>query len=222
VYGEKTLKVLSAKLSETGARGFSDRNLRLYRQFYLEYPAIWQFLTAKFQDADNRLNTIWQFPIPKSEAIKNDTINQDAIPVEILIDKLTYTHFVELIRIPEPLKRTFYELQSIKNNWNVSQLQRNINSLLYERTGLSKDKRTLLSKLKNVDLQQFTDIVKSPYILEFLDIEEKAEYSESDLEQAIINHLQKFLIEMGRGFCFEARQKRITFNNKHYRIDLVF
>ena len=80
----------------------------------------------------------------------------------------------------------------------------------------------MLAKLKNESLQQMPDIIKNPYLLEFLGIEEKTEYSESDLEQGIINHLQKFLIEMGRGFCFEARQKRITFNNRHYRIDLVF
>ncbi len=146
----------------------------------------------------------------------------DVVPIELLMDKLSYTHFIELIKITEPLKRSFYEIQAIKNNWNVQELQRSIGSLLFERIGLSKDKETMLSKLKNDSLLQFTDIIKSPYILEFLGIEEKSEYSETDLEQAIINHLQKFLIELGRGFCFEARQKRISFNNKHYKIDLVF
>jgi predicted nuclease of restriction endonuclease-like (RecB) superfamily len=94
--------------------------------------------------------------------------------------------------------------------------------MLYERIGLSADKDNMLQKLTNENLQQFTDVIKSPYILEFLGIEEKSEYSETELEQAIINHLQKFLIELGRGFCFEARQKRISFNNRHYKIDLVF
>ena len=221
-YGEKTLKTLSAKLSETGLKGFSDRNLRLYRQLYLEYPEIWQLWIAKFQNTDNQINTIWQLGIAKSTAENTNAPASDKIPVEKLIDKLTYTHFIELMKIAEPLKRTFYELQTIQNNWNVQQLQRNMNSLLFERIGLSTDKIGVLAKLKNESIQQIPDIIKSPYLLEFLGIEEKAEYSENDLEQAIIDHLQKFLIEMGRGFCFEARQKRITFNNKHYRIDLVF
>ena len=160
--------------------------------------------------------------IAKSTAENTNAPASDKIPVEKLIDKLTYTHFIELMKIAEPLKRTFYELQTIQNNWNVQQLQRNMNSLLFERIGLSTDKIGVLAKLKNESIQQIPDIIKSPYLLEFLGIEEKAEYSENDLEQAIIDHLQKFLIEMGRGFCFEARQKRITFNNKHYRIDLVF
>jgi predicted nuclease of restriction endonuclease-like (RecB) superfamily len=167
-------------------------------------------------------DSIWQFSIAKSQTILTNDPKADAIPVEVLLEKLSYTHFVELIKIAEPLKRTFYELQVIKNNWNVQELQRNISSLLFERIGLSKDKETMLSKLKNERLLQFTDIIKSPFILEFLGIEEKSEYSETDLEQAIITHLQKFLIELGRGFCFEARQKRITFHNRHYRIDLVF
>lgn len=215
--------MLSDKLSETGTKGFSDRNLRLYRQFYLEYPKIWQFIIAKFQGVDNQLFGIWQSPIAKSKASLPEFDNKhESVAIEILIDKLSYTHFVELIKISEPLKRTFYEFQSIKNNWNVEQLQRNINSLLYERVGLSKNKENMLAKLKNESLQQIPDIIKSPYLLEFIGIEERAEYSETDLEQAIINHLQKFLIELGRGFCFEARQKRITFNNRHYRIDLVF
>jgi predicted nuclease of restriction endonuclease-like (RecB) superfamily len=210
-YGGKTLIALSEKLSKTGAKGFSDRNLRLYRQFYLEYPAIWQYLTAKFQNSNNQPDTIWQFPIAKSQTTLKHDPKTSVVPVEVLMEKLSYTHFVELIKITEPLKRAFYELQIIKNNWNVQQLQRSFSSMLYERIGLSADKNSILQKLTNENLQQFTDVIKSPYILEFLGIEEKAEYSETDLEQAIINHLQKFLIELGRGFCFEARQKRISF-----------
>ncbi|MEA3445518.1 MAG: DUF1016 N-terminal domain-containing protein [Bacteroidota bacterium] len=142
-YGGETLKALSDKLSETGTKGFSDRNLRLYRQFYFEYPMIWQFLIAKFQDSGNQLFRIWQLGIAKSQVkLKGLEHNHESVPIDILIDKLSYTHFVELIKITEPLKRTFYEFQTIKNNWNVQQLQRNINSMLYERVGLSKDKKT--------------------------------------------------------------------------------
>lgn len=219
-YGENTLKILSDKLSKTGIKGFSDRNLRLCRQFYLEYPMIWQLITAKFKTLDN---LIWQSITAKSNSepyIQNTTIN--GVSVELLIDKLTFTHIIELMKVDDHLKRTFYEINAIKNNWTVEELKRNINTLLYERTGMSLNKDTMLEKLKNEKLIQVVDIIKSPYILDFLGIEEKSEYSESDIEQAIINHLQTFLIELGRGFCFEARQKRISFNNRHYRIDLVF
>ena len=221
-YGKKTLKTLSGKLGKQDVKGFSDRNLRLCRQFYLEYPNIWQLITAKFQNSDNQFVAIWQSKIAKSHSTIAVHQNDVSIPISTLVEKLNYTHFVELLKISEPLKRNFYEWQTIKNGWNVKQLQRSINSLLYERIGLTKDKESILAKLKTEHLQQVDDIIRSPYILEFLGIEEKSEYTESNLEQAIINHLQNFLIELGYGFCFEARQKRISFNNRHYRIDLVF
>src|SRR5690606_11228179 len=95
-------------------------------------------------------------------------------------------------------------------------------SMLYERTGLSTDKKAVLEKHYQETNLQPEDIFRNPYLLDFLGLEERSSYSETDLEEAIITHLQKFLLEMGRGFCFEARQKRITFDNTHYRIDLVF
>ncbi len=140
----------------------------------------------------------------------------------MFLSKVSFSHILEFIKIEEPLQRSFYEIQTIKNCWTVRQLQREINSLLYERIGLSSNKELLFDKLKNDNFNCFSEIIKSPYILEFLNIPEKSEFSENDLEQEIINHLQQFLIELGRGFCFEVRQKRISFNNKHYRIDLVF
>jgi len=167
-----------------------------------------QFLTAKFIKTLPQLSTA-------------DSQNEETIPVEILVDKLSFTHFVELMKMKDSIKRTFYELQTIKNGWKVKDLQRNMNSLLYERIGISRDKEEMLSKLQK---EKFLteDLIKNPYLLEFLNLPEKAEYSESDLEQSIIDHLQSFLVELGRGFCFEARQKRISFNNRHYKIDLVF
>ncbi len=141
---------------------------------------------------------------------------------ELLLSRLSFSHFIELIRADTPLKRAFYEVQSIKNNWSVRELGRAMSTLLFERTGLSTNKESVIGKVKDRIPVTPTDIIKSPYLLEFLGLEEKPEYSETDLEQAIITHLQQFLIELGRGFCFEARQKRITFDNKHYHIDLVF
>jgi predicted nuclease of restriction endonuclease-like (RecB) superfamily len=109
----------------------------------------------------------------------------------------------------------FYEVQAIKNNWGVRELERAMNTMLFERTGLSANKEAVLEKLKGSVPLSPTDVIKNPVLLDFLGLDEKPAYTETDLEQAIINHLQQFPIEMGRGFCFEARQKRITFGNTH-------
>ncbi|KAA6329004.1 hypothetical protein EZS27_022154 [termite gut metagenome] len=126
------------------------------------------------------------------------------------------------MRKDDPLERLFYEVEAIKNNWSVRELERAINTALYIRTGLSKNKEAVIAKIKNLKPAEPAEVMRDPYFLEFLGLEEKSEYSESELEQLILNHLQQFLIELGTGFCFEARQKRITFDNTHYRIDLVF
>ena len=127
-----------------------------------------------------------------------------------------------MLKADTPLKRSFYEVEAVRNSWSVRELQRAMNSMLFERTGLSTNKQAVLEKHIRQERLLPEDIFRNPYMLEFLGLSEKAEYSEYDLEQAIITHLQTFLLEMGKGFCFEARQKRITFGNTHYRIDLVF
>jgi predicted nuclease of restriction endonuclease-like (RecB) superfamily len=116
----------------------------------------------------------------------------------------------------------FYEVEAIKNNWSVKELERAFDSGLYVRTGLSSNKEAVIAKFRNMNPAQPADVIRDPYFLEFLGLEEKTEYSETELEELILNHLQQFLVELGTGFCFEARQKRITFDNTHYRIDLVF
>ncbi|KAA6319228.1 hypothetical protein EZS27_030853, partial [termite gut metagenome] len=141
---------------------------------------------------------------------------------EMLLSRLSFTHFVEIIRKDDPLERLFYEVETIKNNWSVRELERAMDTALYVRTGLSVNKEAVIGKFKNQKPAQNVDVIRDPYFLEFLGLEERSEYSESELEQAILTHLQQFLIEMGTGFCFEARQKRITFDNTHYKIDLVF
>ena len=144
------------------------------------------------------------------------------IPSKMLLSRLSFSHFVELIGKDDPLERLFYELETIKNNWSVRELERAINTALYVRTGLSKNKEAIIRKFKNQKPTQNLDIFRDPFIWEFLGLEERSSFTETELEQAILNHLQQFLIELGTGFCFEARQKRITFDNTHYRIDLVF
>ncbi|MDR3188171.1 MAG: PDDEXK nuclease domain-containing protein [Prevotellaceae bacterium] len=140
----------------------------------------------------------------------------------MLLSRLSFSHFLAIIRKSDPLERLFYEVEAIKNNWSVRELERAIDTALYVRTGLSTNKEAVIAKFKNKKPAQNVDIIRDPYFLEFLGLEERSEYNESDLEQQILTHLQKFLVELGTGFCFEARQKRITFDNKHYRIDLVF
>lgn len=140
----------------------------------------------------------------------------------LLLERLSFSHFIELLKLDTTLKREFYEVETMRNSWSVRDLQRAMNSMLYERTGLSTNKHAVLnSDVKQADLKA-ENIFRNAYMLEFLGLEEKDIYTESDLEHGIITHLQTFLLELGRGFCFEARQRRITFDNTHYRIDLVF
>ena len=144
------------------------------------------------------------------------------IAPDLLLSRLSFSHFVELLLADTPLKRAFYEVQSVKNNWSVRELKRARETLLFERTGLSTDKQAVLAAHAGAAPLAVADIIKNPYVLEFLGLPEHPNYSEADLESAIITHLQTFLVELGRGFCFEARQKRVTFDNEHYFIDLVF
>ncbi|MBL7826440.1 MAG: DUF1016 family protein [Saprospiraceae bacterium] len=219
-YGLKLLKELSNRLR--GIKGLSERNLYWCKELYLAYPSILQTLSAKFQVNDNQKDPALAFLLSKLETMNLQAPSEHTFPPEILLSRLSFSHFVELLRADTPLKRSFYEIQAIKNNWGVRELERAMSTLLFERTGLSTDQEAVLEKVKGTAPLAPADIIKNPVLLEFLGLQEKPEYSESDLEQAIINHLQQFLIEMGRGFCFEARQKRISFGNTHYRIDLVF
>jgi predicted nuclease of restriction endonuclease-like (RecB) superfamily len=185
-----------------------------------EDTAILRSATVKSQNTINENNTILQSLTAKSETA--DLLDGYNLNPEYLLSNLTFTHFVELIRISDPLQRLFYEVETIKNNWSVRDLKRAIGTQLALRTTLSTNKSAIVAKITNSKPTNNTEILRNPYVLDFLDLSEKPEYSETDLEQQIINHLQEFLIELGTGFCFEARQKRITFNNRHYRIDLVF
>ncbi|MFK7799284.1 MAG: YhcG family protein [Aureispira sp.] len=136
---------------------------------------------------------------------------------------LSWSHYLLLMRIDDLQERSFYEIESSKHRWSVRELQRQYDSALYTRLALSRDKYQVkkLSE-KGLIIEQAKDAIKDPYILEFLGLPEKSNYSESDLEQELINKLENFLLELGTGFTFVARQKRISFDDKHFRIDLVF
>ncbi len=182
VYGERLITYLSEQLQPQFGRGFSARNLNLFRQFYRGFPIV-QTLSAQ----------------------------------------LSWSHYSLLLTIPEAEKREFYKIETIKNNWSFRQVERQIGSQLYERLLLSTDKEKVLSVARNEQQpDQPRDIVKDPMVLEFLGLKQEATYFEKDLESALITHLQEFMLELGNGFSFVARQKRIHLDGDDFFVDLVF
>ena len=223
VYGRKLYNEIANRILRRGIKSIRERHLYLCKDLYRAYPQILRSASAKsyFVNFDDNkiLRTLTAKSVSTSE---NAKLISQQIDINLLLNNLSSSHFIELLKADTPIKRHFYEVQTIKNNWSVRDLKRAMNSLLFERTGLSTDKETVLKKFSKENELKPEDIFRNPYLLEFLGLEEKTSYSESDLEEAIITHLQNFLLEMGQGFCFEARQKWITFDNTHYRIDLVF
>lgn len=223
-YGEKIFDELSTRLKKIKLKGLSATNLRLCRQFYKVYPKMVQVSSRLLNEG----SIILPKPIHQSltDELQNTVIHKDqssSPDIEILLKHLSFTHFAELVKIDNPLKRAFYEVQGIKGGWSVRQLKRQIETLLFERTGLSTEKDRLLEKvhLQN-DETNIGETIRDPYILEFTGLQEKPEYTESDLESSLMKHLQTFLLELGHGFCFEGRQKRFTIDNEHYYVDMVF
>ncbi len=248
-YGKSVLKELSATLTEEFGRGFSRSNLEYMRKFYLTYqdrlleivqapsakclsdqksqtpsgklqapqksqmpsgklslPQKGQTLSGELPEAGNPL-PIWQMPSAKSAA-----------PF-----KLSWSQYVFLIAIDNPDERSFYEIEAAASGWPLPELKRQFNAGLYERLALSRDKKGVKKLASEGQLvSRPEDLLKEPYMLEFLGLDEKKTYSESDLEKAIIDKLEHFLLELGKGFLFEARQKRFTFDEEHFFVDLVF
>ncbi len=230
-YGEKLLSELSKSID---IKGLSVTNLKLNRQFYNIYPQIHQTLsdelkklgfdnnpigqlpTDEFHKTENQLITIGQLP---TDQFKNTQPNDLQVPPDRLINNLSYTHLTLLFPIEDPLKRTFYEIECMKGNWKVEELKRQINSLYFERSGMSNNPEKLSRIIQEKSIALIpTDIIKSPFTFEFLGLKAKDVVYESDLEQALIDNLEEFLLELGHGFCFEAKQKRITIGGKYYFI----
>jgi predicted nuclease of restriction endonuclease-like (RecB) superfamily len=198
-YGANILSEISNQLTREFGRGFSETNLKLMRQFYLMYK------NRIGQTASDGL-TVTPRPAPSSSKFI-----------------LSWSHYVFLLGIGNQAERDFYEIESKKQNWSLRELRRQFDSALYERLALSRDKKGLrkLSK-KGQIVEKPHDLVKNPYVLEFLGLDERSKYSESDIESAIIDKLEHFLLELGKGFLFEARQKRFTFDEEHFFVDMVF
>jgi predicted nuclease of restriction endonuclease-like (RecB) superfamily len=176
----------------------------------------------------NSADSVCRIPaqvLPESTIpIRGSVTRELPAPLEpAVVLRFSWTKLVELIAIADPWKRAFYENECLKGNWSVRQLQRQIGSLLYERTGLSTNKKAVIERARRQEpAEQIADLIRDPYVLEFTGLAALPEYTESELERALLDHLQNFLLELGGGFCFEARQKRITVGRKHNFIDLVF
>ena len=229
-YGEEVIKALAERLTDEFGKGFSDTNLKLMRHFYLQNQyRIGQTATDQFKAPSKSQTVSDQFEIiqlasGKSSARKRiQTPAGISGPVPLRPFTLSWSHYVFLLGIKNPDERSFYEIETGQQNWTVRELKRQFDSGLYERLVLSRDKkgiRRLAQKGQTVGHSR--DLLKEPLVLEFLGLDERSRYSESDLESAIINQIERFLLEMGKGFLFEARQKRFTFDEEHFFVDLVF
>ena len=234
-YGDNLINRLAKEINR---KGFEPRRLREYRQIYIVYPSlglevvnfiqrnhlslpsigdnsIWRLSSAKLQLSNNQDAEKWRMASAKLE--------EWSTPPERLFNRLNFSSLLLLSKIDNDLKRAFYEQEAIRGCWTVTELDRQVSSQYYERMGLSKDKKAL-QKLADNNARQLTphDILHNPVTLEFLGLESQDVYTETKLESYILNHLQAFLLEMGRGFCFEARQKRILVDQDYFKADLIF
>lgn len=234
-YGTNLLKTLEKQIN---TRGLTETLFKLSRQFYITYPQIKDIITDQLNaisatlSQDSVISSIRATLSHKLQPLSpicptlSDELqsvdNQTLIfPPEKLIAHLSFSHIAELLPIVDPLKRLFYETETIKCNWSVRELRRQIATQLYERCSMSLNPSKLIAAVQNNNPQP-ADIIKHPFTFEFLGLKAKDTVEETDLEQALIDHLQEFLLELGYGFCFEARQKRIIIDDRYYFADLVF
>ena len=222
-YGKQLLQDLSSKLTLRYGDGWSYRSLRSYRQFYIEYSdlanTVRQIQNKKANQClanSKKVHSVNQIP----DNCKNDNHHlSNSVPTFTL----SWSHYLILMRIADPMARNFYEIECQQLNWSVRQLSRQVNSSLYERLALSRNKDEVMRLAQEGQtLEKPSDIIKNPITLEFLGLKPDAVYSETKLENAIISKMQQFLLELGKGFLFEARQKRFTFDEQHFYVDLVF
>ncbi len=218
-YGEKLLKKLEEKVSEKGLNNTLFKNSR---RFYLVYPQVGLLFLNGDSQVANRL-------LPKSPTLSDLFISAQKSPTpsdkfttspETLISRLSFSHIVEILPIEDPFERFFYEFECMRCGWSVKEFRRQIATTLYFRAGISKNPELLLQKTIAGSSEIMLSI-KDPFAFEFLGLDEKTAVDKSDVEQALMDHLQEFLMEMGKGFCFEARQKRIIIDDEYYFIDLV-
>jgi predicted nuclease of restriction endonuclease-like (RecB) superfamily len=217
---------LSKELSRKVGKGFSRSNLFSMRRFYQMYQSVQtvsgQISIKSGQTASNQIKKSKTGKITRKSKSVQTVSGQTKIGLTIS-DQLNWSHYCELLKCSNEMEISFYQQTAIHEGWSVRELRRQIDTALFERIALSKNAKSVMKLAgKGAIVQKDTDLIRDPYILEFLNIPEHHSYSEKQLEQRIIDNLQKFILELGKGFTFVARQFRITLNNKHYRVDLVF
>jgi predicted nuclease of restriction endonuclease-like (RecB) superfamily len=220
-YGEMIVKNLASSLNRAG---LSTTNLKIFRQFFLTYTRI-NISVINFLKEKQIGQTSDQLQLIENQTLRigqTSAKSYESDP-EMLISRLSFSQITLIMQFDEPLQRAFYEIESIKGGWSVRELKRQIDSALFERTGLSTDKAGMLERIhKNADLLKPEDFIRSPFMFEFLGVSTSALIDENDLENKLLDHLQLFLLELGRGFCFEARQKRMLIGKEWHKVDLVF
>lgn len=220
-YGERLLETLAEQLANSGLKRIEARELRRFRQFYNSYPQIRESLfpiLSALPPAQNlHLPEIREAASPE---LPNALPNTNS---RLLLECLSFSHFAELLQIELPLKRRFYEIETVRGNWSVRELKRQISTQYFERSGLSINKDALAQLThQQAQTQNPQHIIRDPYVFEFLGLLPQEVMTERKLENALLDKLQAFLIELGHGFCFEARQKRILIGGEHCFVDLVF
>lgn len=228
LYGKELISKLAKRLKEKGLRGVSPTNLRKFREFFQAYPEI------------QRATSVTSLAVLGSPSFLQDSAPTEKIQQTLSVESfqsmrqaaftqiasslpLGWSHYVELLTLEDPSERSFYEIEAASNQWSVRELQRQIASSLYQRLALSRDTNEIRRlAVEGQVVEKAADLIKNPIVLEFLGLQDRTHYSEDDLESAIIDQLESFLLELGKGFLFEARQKRFTFDNDHFRVDLVF
>jgi predicted nuclease of restriction endonuclease-like (RecB) superfamily len=215
-YGANTLQKIAEQLNKDG---LSYRNLKLFKQFYSTFPEIGQTMSAFLSSSIGQT-----LSAQLNESTSKLALTEDKIMLSgKMVQSLSFSHIVLLLPIEDELKRNFYIVEAIKGTWSVRELKRQINTLLFERSGISKKPSQLLNsmELKNQPLFR-QGLVKDIYTFEFLGLPVKDAVEESDLESALLDHFREFILELGNGFCLEARQKRILIGDEYFFIDLVF
>ncbi|MCG2710813.1 MAG: PDDEXK nuclease domain-containing protein [Candidatus Omnitrophica bacterium] len=223
LYGKKLISKLSSELRARGLKGVSPTNLRKFCEFYQSYAEIQQ--TVSVTSLEQGKSKIRQTVSGQSLSalIEQPRIAQTLSAQLSSQFTLGWSHYVTLLTIKSTEERCFYEIEAIENNWSIRELNRQIATSLYERLALSRDKEKIKElSVKGQLVGTPEDVIKNPYILEFLNLPEHSHYSEHELETAIIDRIEHFLLELGKGFLFEARQKRFTFDDDHFYVDLVF
>lgn len=247
-YGNYLIKELAERLTKDFGKGFSENNLWYMRQFYITFPIVHAVRGESKKLGSSKLhalsgessNSIRHAARDKSRAKENvnavsselqlsaaaigDAARHTSVDLKsYLRPELSWTHYRLLLKLEKEEARNFYMNEAANSNWSTRELERQMNSLLFERLALSRNKNAVIRMAKKGQIiQKPHDLVKDPYVLEFLGLEKLEKYYEEDLEKALTDHLEKFILELGKGFSFVARQKRITLDGEHYHIDLVF